>query len=205
MPGRGARGFTLLELMIALGIVGALLVIAFGGLRVALAAWTRGEDRAEVHQHLRGVTMVLSRSVGAAYPYRASAGDAPDPVLLFRGSADRLELVTRAVPFPAAAPVAFTALVLSIERGEEGEELVVRQRPLPNRNPFTEAEVVLRDPSIQTLALHYLDAAGSWQEEWDAEEQGGLPSAVRIALAIRRGDRTEAQPPLTVSLRTVTP
>ncbi|MGH7388659.1 MAG: type II secretion system protein GspJ [Candidatus Rokuibacteriota bacterium] len=205
MPGRGARGFTLLELLIALGIVGALIVIAFGGLRVALAAWTRGEDRAEVHQHLRGVAMVLSRSIGAAYPYRASAGDAPDPVLLFRGGADRLELVTQAVPFPAAVPVAFTAMVLAIERGQEGDELVVRQRPLPNRDPFTEAEVVLRDPSIQTLEVRYLDAAGSWQEEWDAEQQSGLPRAVRLTLAIRRGDRTEPLPPLTVPLRTVTP
>ena len=38
MSSKGARGFTLLELVLALAIVGALLVIMFGGLRVALAA-----------------------------------------------------------------------------------------------------------------------------------------------------------------------
>jgi len=202
---RDRRGFTLLELMIALGIVGALLVIAFGGLRVALAAWTRGEDRAGVHQHLRGVAMVLARSVGAAYPYRAPLGEAPEPVLLFRGAADRLEVVTQAPPFPAAVPIAFTALVVGIERGEEGDELVVRQRPLPNRDPFTEAEVALRDPAIRILELRYLDTAGAWLEEWDAEAQNGLPRAVRISVAIRRGDQVDALPPLTVPLRTVTP
>ncbi len=42
-----SRGFTLVELLIALSIVGALLAIAFGGLRVAIAAWGQGEDRAE--------------------------------------------------------------------------------------------------------------------------------------------------------------
>ena len=46
-------GFTLVELLIAMAIVGALLVIAFGGLRVVLAASQRGEERVEVHQHLR--------------------------------------------------------------------------------------------------------------------------------------------------------
>ena len=37
---RRQRGFTLIELLLALAIVGALLAIAFGGLRVAISAWT---------------------------------------------------------------------------------------------------------------------------------------------------------------------
>lgn len=205
MRWRDTRGFTLLELMLALAIVGALLVIAFGGLRVALAAWTRGEARAEVHQHLRGVAMVLARSVGGAYPYRGPLDESPTSVLLFRGAADRIELVTRAAPFPSPTPIAFTALVIAVERGDEGDGLVLRQRVLPNRNPFTEAEVVLRDPAIPALQLRYLDASGSWQEEWDVEAQNGLPRAVRIEIAVRRGDRVESLPPLTVPLRTVTP
>jgi len=35
----------------------ALLVIAFGGMRVALGAWRQGEDRAEAYQHVRGVAL----------------------------------------------------------------------------------------------------------------------------------------------------
>ena len=69
---RDARGFTLLELLIALTIVGALLVIAFGGMRVALAAWRKGEDRAEAHQHVRSIALVLARSISATYPYTAT-------------------------------------------------------------------------------------------------------------------------------------
>ena len=56
---RRRNGFTLIEVLIALSIVAALLTIAFAGLRVAMNAWTKGEDRAEVHQHLRGIAMVL--------------------------------------------------------------------------------------------------------------------------------------------------
>ena len=59
-----ARGFTLLELLLALAIVGALLAIAFGGLRVAVTSWQRGEDRAEAHQHVRSVALTLARAVG---------------------------------------------------------------------------------------------------------------------------------------------
>lgn len=202
--GRDQRGFTLLELLIALAIVGALLAIAFGGLRVALAAWAQGEDRAEAHQHLRSLALVLGRAVGAAYPYRAPPGEAPEPVVLFRGTAERVELVTQAPPFPAASPVAFTAVVIGLEP-EEGPALVVRQRVLPNREPFAEAAVVLRDPTIHRLELAYLDTTGAWQDEWDGEAQRALPQAVRITVATSQAGRAETTLPLTVPLHTVVP
>ena len=77
---RRARGFTLVELLLALAIVGLLLTIAFGGLRVATAAWTRGEDRAEAHQHVRAIAFTMARALGAAYPYRAAKGEAPEVI-----------------------------------------------------------------------------------------------------------------------------
>jgi prepilin-type N-terminal cleavage/methylation domain-containing protein len=43
---RRQRGLTLIELVIALSLVGALLVIMFSRLRVGLTAWSRGESRA---------------------------------------------------------------------------------------------------------------------------------------------------------------
>lgn len=200
-PG-GQRGFTLLELVVALAIVGALLVIAFGGLRVAIAAWAQGDDRSEAHQHLRGVASVLGHSLGATYPYRAALGQAPEVVVLFRGSENRVEFVTQAPPFPAPIPVAFTAVVIALE-SEEGPALVIRQRVLPNREPFTEAKEALRDAGIQRLELRYLSEGGAWQDEWDAERERGLPRAVQITVATTRAGRVQTLPPLTVALRTM--
>ena len=56
---RDQRGFTLIELLMALAIVGALVVIAFGGVRIALGSWRQGEERAEAYQHLRGIALTL--------------------------------------------------------------------------------------------------------------------------------------------------
>ena len=196
-------GFTLLELLIALSIVGALLAIALGGLRVAISAWGRGEDRAEVHQHARGIAQILGRSVGATYPYKGPRGEAPEQRLLFRGNETRLELVTQAAPVPPSVPVAFTAVVIALEDDAQGRALVVRQRVLPNREPFTRATVVLRDPALQALELRYLDESGSWVETWDAETEQKLPLAVRIRFSTVRDGKLESAPPMTVSLRTV--
>jgi len=197
---RAERGFTLLELLIALAIVGALLVVAFGGMRVALGAWRQGEDRAEAHQHVRGVTLALLRTVSAAYPYRASRGEAPDPVVLFDGRESRLEFVTASAPMPFETPIAFAAIVVTVGESSERPGLVIRQRALPNRDPFGEATAVFHDPAITSLQLRYLDETGAWQDTWDGRELG-LPRAIRIALGATLDGRQEVLPPLTVSLR----
>jgi prepilin-type N-terminal cleavage/methylation domain-containing protein len=198
----GAPGFTLLELVIALAIVGAVLVIAYGGLRVAIAAWAQGDDRSEVHQHLRGVAAVVGHTLGAAYPYRAPIGLAPEPVVLFRGTDNRLEFVTQTPPFPLPAPIAFTAVVIALET-DETPALVIRQRALPNRDPFTEAKVALRDPAVQKLELRYLDEGGTWREEWDGQGDRGLPRAVQVTVTTTRAGQAQTLPPITVALRTV--
>ena len=204
MSHRHARGFTLVELLLALAIVGALLAIAFGGLRVAVGAWQRGEDRAEAHQHVRSVALTLARAVSAAYPYRASRSLAPDPVVLFAGTDKRVEFVSQAAPFPFAIPIAFTAVILSLDdTGETG--LVVRQRALPNQEPFEKAEIVYRDPTVVALKFAYLDEGGGWKDTWDGAEAKATPKAVKITVATNLNGRAEELPPITVSLRVAPP
>jgi len=197
---RRARGFTLVELLLALAIVGLLLTIAFGGLRVATAAWTRGEDRAEAHQHVRAIAFTMARALGAAYPYRAAKGEAPEVIVLFNGVEQKLEFVTQAPPLPLQAPIAFTAVVISLESGEE-TGLVVRERALPNRDPFTKAEIVMRDPSITSLAFKFQNEDGDWVDTWDGQELKAIPRGVQLRLGSTLNGRTQTLPPLTVTLR----
>jgi general secretion pathway protein J len=196
----GQGGFTMLELMIALAIVAALLLIAFGGLRIAVAAWQQGEDRAEAHQEIRSLVFALARSLSGAYPYRAARGEAPDPELLFASTETGVEFVTQLPPVPVGAVVAFTAVVISVETGEN-PGLVIRQRVLPNRDPFTEATVVLRDPGVTRLTLRYLDDSGAWRSSWNGEDEATIPRAVEIVAVTSLRGRDVSLPPLTVALR----
>jgi len=198
------HGFTLLELLIAISIVAALLAIAFGGLRVGLAAWRQGEDRAEAHQHVRGVTHALARVLSGAYPYTASRAEAPDPQILFKGEEHRVEVVTQSPPTPFALPIAFAAVVIERTDGEPSG-LVVKQRPMPNRDPFTEAVTVLQDPTVTDLTFGYLDEEGAWQTTWDGAESKSLPRAIRLSVTANIGGRSQALPPFTISLHVVTP
>jgi prepilin-type N-terminal cleavage/methylation domain-containing protein len=198
---RGQRGFTLVEVLLALAIVGALVVIAFSGVRIALGSWRQGEDRAEAYQHLRGIALTLARTVGAAYPYNGPRSDMPTAVLLFAGTASSLEFVTQAAPYPTGTPAAFTAVVIELATTGERRGLVIRQRLLPNRNPFTEATIVFNDPTLTELSFSYLDDNGAWQDTWEVETEKHLPKAIRIGVSGTLNGRTQALLPLTVPLR----
>ena len=195
-----SRGFTLLEVLIALSIVGLLLTIAFGGLRVAMAAWRQGEDRAEAHQHVRAVAYTVSRSLGASYPYRGTRGISPEAVVLFASTAQRLEFVTQSAPLPLQAPIAFTAVVIALNEGSE-PGLVVRERALPNRDPFTEGTVVMRDPSVTSLDFKFLNEEGSWVDTWDGQDAKTIPRGVQVKLGVTLNGRVQTLPPITVTLR----
>jgi len=189
-----ASGFTLIEVVIALTLVAALLAITFGGLRVGMAAWHRGDERAEQLQRVRSLHEVLVRAVGGAYPYRREiAGEAPAPVA-FEGERDRLACVTTRPPVPLADEIAFTAVSLA----QEPAGFTIREGALPSRRPFEDLAPVLVERSGVAPLFRYLRGADrTWLERWDPAAEEGLPAAVEITMA--------DQAPLVVPIRAVAP
>jgi prepilin-type N-terminal cleavage/methylation domain-containing protein len=190
------RGFTLIEVVIALGIAGAALGITFGAVRVGLAAWRQGEARAEGLQHARSLVAMLEQVVGGAYPYRTGAGDSGR--ILFEGEPDRLGFVTTAPAVPPAAPIAFVAVRLALE--DSG--LTLRQGVLPARDPLEGTKPALSDTTVTAVRFRYFRGKdGAWREHWSGADEQGLPAAVEITFTTAR----RAGPPVVIPIRTVTP
>lgn len=198
------RGFTLVELVIALAIAGALLVLLLGGLRVGLAAWRQGDERATTHQHLRSLSELLAGSVAAAFPYRQSAPQGGEAKVQFTGEEERLSFVTFDPPFPLAASVPFVAVTVA-RRSGENPGLAITQKALPNFEPFEDAQPILVDASVTAVKFRYLRAEGGWEDRWDGAAERTLPQAVQINLTATLGARAETLPPLTISLPARTP
>ena len=195
------RGFTLVEMILALSIVGALLAVVFGGLRVGLASWRQGEDRAEAQQHTRSLVQMLGRTFAGIYPYRAVVTEGGQASLLFKGEEDRLVFVTAAPLLPPPIPVAFTAVTLSMEDDGSGQALMVRQKVLPNADPFELTKPAFSDPTVASMRLRYLRDGAGWESAWDPSGDGALPRAIEITITTRVGERVLEHPPLTVSIR----
>jgi type II secretory pathway component PulJ len=199
---RAVRGFTLVEVALALSIAAAVLVLVFGGLRVALAAWSKGEARAGRLDHARGVIVLLERALDGAFPYRFVAPEEREPHVLFDGRPDRVTFATLAPPFPGAVPIAFTAVSLSSE--ETG--LTLRQQVLPSLLVLDRLAPVLVDRETATVRFRYLGPEpGAWHEAWDMSREGTIPRAVEITLVGRDDPRGAAAQVHTVPIRAAMP
>jgi len=198
---RRERGFTLVEVVIALTIVATLLVITFAGLRVGLAAWQRGDERGQALERARSVTQIITRTLGAAYPYQVAAAGREPARVLFEGAADRVGFVTAAPPFPGAEPVAFTAVTLGLSTGA-APGLALTQKVLPNDKPFDAGLVpVFVDGAVTGVRFRYLkNTTGEWTNTWDAAAEKTLPLSIEVTLTILQAGRSVEQPPLIVSV-----
>ena len=167
------RGFTLIELVLALSIVAIMVTMLFGGLRVGLRAWQRGEERAAALQHTRSMTQLLQEALGGIHAYRGQADKdttAQTPVVMFQGAAERVSFVTVSPPMSLPAAIAFVAVTLSMDAGD-APGLAIREKALPNFNPFEAVAPSVVDPTITAIRFRYLRDDGTWEETWDGQDE----------------------------------
>ena len=201
----GQRGFTLIELILALSIVAAMLTIVFGGLRVGIRAWQRGGERSEALQHARSLAALLAQSLGGTAAYLAPAPAGAQAEVLFQGQPDRLGFVTTSPPFPLPGTIAFTAVMLSVDEGEQ-IGFAIREKAMPNEDPFEETPPILVDPTLTAVRFRYMrDVEGSWEEVWDGAQERALPRAIEVTLTTLVNGLPAEQAPITVSLRVTSP
>jgi len=196
MKRRGEPGFTLIELVLALTIVAIMVTMLFSGLRVGIRAWQRGEERAAALQHSRSMRQLLEAALAGAYWYvgRVEEGAAA-PILLFKGEADRVSFVTVAPPLPPPTPIPFVAVTLSMDAGS-APGLAIREKALPNLDPFEAVAPSVVDPTIASVRFRYLRSGGGWEEAWDSAEERTLPQAIEVTLTPTVGGRAEPAQPI---------
>ena len=91
-PRRGQAGFTLLELVVAITLLGLLLVVLYSGLRLGLNGTDSGERRAEATNRLRLVQEFLRRQLVQSMTVRTNDQQG-NRVVVFSGQADGIEFV----------------------------------------------------------------------------------------------------------------
>jgi general secretion pathway protein J len=91
----GEHGFTLLELMIALTLLGVMLTMVYSVFATALAAVPRGEDVAAQSARMRAATSLMSRQVRSIIPYPMEGEEESTPCY-FAGNASYFDFFTAA-------------------------------------------------------------------------------------------------------------
>ena len=201
------RGFTLLELMISLTIMGLILVLVFGAFRIGSRAWEKGEKDVEAHQRERVVLELLKRQIASACPRQIRLED-QDPFYM-RGDSRSVEFVT-CIPALAAGKSGMVYVRYEVrEAGADGgKELLLYEKDMihlatdKDAGNWAEDDAYLLIPAAEEIGFAYLRPAkdkeetSQWQDRWDPKEDPDLPLAMRVTYR-----RQERSAPLAVLAR----
>lgn len=92
--GQGVRGFTLLELLVAITVTGLLSAAIVMGWRVALSAWGKAEQVVERDSRVVAVHELIEKQIAAMAPVRPWLSQGR-PIVFFQGEHDRARFVSR--------------------------------------------------------------------------------------------------------------
>ena len=186
-------GFTLLELLIAMSLLGFILALLFGGMRLGARSWDAGEMRAENSTHLALLQGFLRRELNQVTPFRWKKKI--DMNLAFIGQPDNVKLVA-----PIAVRLGTGGLFLiSLELVQENDVgQLVMKRAIPDADSvdFTALEkvekIVLAD-HVEELSFAYFgaetkDAEPQWRDQWgNRDSQQRLPYLIRVRVKFSNG------------------
>jgi general secretion pathway protein J len=187
-----SAGFTLLELLIAITLLGLLTAAMFGGLRFGARAWERSEERLDDSARLHVVQNFLRDRLAQAYPL--SADDETGPLrLAFEGDGDTLRFVTL---MPEHLGTGFAEFVLAVTDQSGERDLIVRWRrfdyPAGTSGSIEEEpQIKILLDRIEALEFAYYGALGrgerpTWQEQWLGAQ--ALPGLVRVRVIFPQED-----------------
>jgi len=191
---RADRGFTLLEVVVAMTILGVMMLLLYSGLSFALRSWDAGDVVGRGAADRRIGEAFLRRELGELFPMRWK--DSTKLRLAFEGTPDELRFVSSR---PAGVALGGLSLVEVKVEGDarRRERALVMRRAMPDDNaesfaPLAGAEATVLIAGVEGVQFSYFGSENDftdprWQDEWTFV--GRIPQMVRIR--VKRDDGSE--------------
>jgi prepilin-type N-terminal cleavage/methylation domain-containing protein len=204
--GRTQRGFTLLEVVMAISLMCGVLVILFTGLRLSMNAWRRGTERIEAADQSFAITEALQIQASAAVPMKLFREEDKrrEEVICFRGSAQQVRFLTRK-SWAGDRSRGLWMATYQVVDAKDGlqQQLLVTETPMLDSslvlNALLEDDIraartqVYGEPADH-IELSYWQAGtqalpAAWVSDWKAAGAEKLPRGIQVRWQRRNGEQ----------------
>jgi general secretion pathway protein J len=184
------RGFTLVELLVAMAIVAVIGVMALGGLSTAINQQAIARERAERWRDIQFAMRVVVQDLAQIHPRptREELGEIFQPSLLASPNAQFPLEMSRG---GWANPAGFArGTVLRVAYAWEQDMLVRFHWPVADRTLATPPLRTELMSGVTGLEVRFLDASGQWHFEWPPVDMSGparnvaRPRAIEFAVEL---------------------
>jgi general secretion pathway protein J len=180
-----SAGFTLIEVLIAMTLLGIMVVLLFSSMKICADSWRKGEDKITAVNEIAVVYQFFHHHLATALPVWDDFSEEGNKVFAFQGKNQELQFVSS---FPASAKKSGLQL-FSIKLIKDGDEQVIQVSitpfyPVAEGEEWRKEEVTLllhvSNFSLSYYSLDNLQTEGIWQEDW--LEQETQPRLVKIKI-----------------------
>ncbi|NJD57312.1 MAG: prepilin-type N-terminal cleavage/methylation domain-containing protein [Nitrospirae bacterium] len=172
------RGFTLLELVIAITLIGLIVLIVTGAMRLSYRSVSSGEKRIDQLERLRTTAGVIDAQVQSCMPLRTEPDTEPKSSL--KGQSDSLELATNYSLWKGRAGYVLAAYHIAL--GEDGRQALSISEHTVGVDDTRETQLLggFDEMRFSYYATAAGESEGSWAEEWTDETL--MPEKVRLIM-----------------------
>ena len=184
---RRARGFSLIEVMLATALLATGIALAFATFANAAKATERAEEMAQRNERLRAVQSFLRRQVEGTLPLPYEFIEGTGEATVFECDGQTLRLVSTMPGYLSRGGPQLQTFELV--RGESGLQLEFTHQlltPDGALDPEREPEVLLEGIAEARFEVRTLDddgEPGAWVDDWPKTDQ--IPRLVRLKLRMR--------------------
>jgi general secretion pathway protein J len=190
---RSQRGFTLIELVVAMALLATMMLLLYSGLSFGIRSWDAGDVNGRRTADRRIGENFLRREIAELFPMRWKE---PNVVkFAFEGERDHMRFVSSRPAGLAQGGLSLVGLEVQDEgRGSRKRNLVMR-RAMPDDeqksfDPLDKAEPTLMLAGVQSVSFEYFGSENDftppqWTDTWKPTNR--IPEAIRLHIVAEEG------------------
>lgn len=173
-----ARGFTLLELTIAITLLALIIIIILGAMRIGIRSVESGEIKIESFERTRASMNILDSQIQSQIPLTYVQEGEAEVQFYFRGERQFIQFTTNYSIW--GGEKGFVLATYSVQSTENGRQILVVSENVVNMEAKREATLF---DTFESIYFEYFykdpfEEAGRWVDQWTEKNQ--IPEKIRM-------------------------